>query len=243
MKKIFNKFLIGLFFMLGLMLLPAYVGAADSMTLTVLANGKNSEVIPYNGSVTISWYATGAASCHETLGRGGNLPTGSFTVNNVTANTNFVVTCTNASYCSGNYTDTTIRVPPAGKSCFDDWGIVTGCPAPYNGACGSGSFSCLSPTDFPWETGNLYTPVPENKKLGDWGDCYDCNDAGYVGYEVISGNWYRRVCVEQRFIICLGVRWTEGTTYISPAYETESCAGLSESSCLSKSSSGCTWNL
>lgn len=94
MKKIFNKFLIGFLFVLGIILIPTFkVDAA--MTVIVKVDGvAANKTVDYNSNIQISWISTGAASCSEGKGRGGTGQTGSFSVNSIQATETFTVNCT-----------------------------------------------------------------------------------------------------------------------------------------------------
>lgn len=94
MKKIFNKFLIGFLFLLGIILIPTFkVDAA--ITLTVRVDGSPvDKTVDQNSDVEISWISTGAASCAETKGRGGTGTTGRFLVKGIQATETFTVNCT-----------------------------------------------------------------------------------------------------------------------------------------------------
>jgi len=90
MNKIFNKFLIGLIFLLGVILVPTFkVNAA--ITVKVWADGQTSKTVNYNDRVIISWEATGATSC-DSGGHGTGI-TGDFETDRLTATTTFTVTC------------------------------------------------------------------------------------------------------------------------------------------------------
>lgn len=195
-----------------------YVPEVIAPTVTVKANEQSSLTVPYgNNSVRITWESTGALSCSESGGRGGTGKTGNFTVTNMTDTTTFNVECSTdlAAYCSGTYKDLTTKV---------DWNGV----AP-----------------FPWEIG----------WVGRYGDCNSCSDAGNTGYSVFGSegrsewvestyitetSWLSNFCAENRFVVCLGVRWSNTNNYVRSAYATKSCSGLSQSSCTSHPT--CTWN-
>jgi hypothetical protein len=101
MNKILNKFLIGLLFILGVIIVPTYkVEAAITVILTA-----SPPTVVYGGSSTISWTSTGATSCSESGGRGGTGTTGSFYVSSLSSNTTFNVTCSKPAYCSGTYVE------------------------------------------------------------------------------------------------------------------------------------------
>ena len=101
MNKIFNKFLVGLLFVLGVIIVPTYKVEA-AITVTIKAN---PSTVAYGGVSTISWTSTGATSCSESGGRGGTGTTGSFDVSSLLASTTFTVTCSKDAYCSGTYVE------------------------------------------------------------------------------------------------------------------------------------------
>jgi len=90
MNKIFNKFLIGLLFVLGVVLIPAYKADA-TLIVTVLANGQPSLTVSKGTEVSITWRAPGATSCTNNFG-GENITEGSFTFNADVTRT-FTVDC------------------------------------------------------------------------------------------------------------------------------------------------------
>lgn len=92
-KKSFALFSFLFLFILGLTFISINKIEA-AVVVTVTADNTN---VAYGGSTTIHWTSTGATSCSESGGRGGNLTTGSFTVTNMTSTTTFTVNCT-ASY-------------------------------------------------------------------------------------------------------------------------------------------------
>jgi len=103
MNKIFNKFLIGLLFVLGVIIVPAYKVEA-AITVVVKADGvAANKTVAYNSTVKISWDATGATSCSEGKGRGGTGTYGEFTINSIQATETFTVECSAPAYCSGTY--------------------------------------------------------------------------------------------------------------------------------------------
>lgn len=214
-------------------------------TITVnISSGAST--VAYGGSTTVTWSSSGATSCTRS-DTGASIGTsGSFTAGPLYSSIKLTITCTTDSYCSGSYIDTSIPVPPTGESCSDGWSKKN-CDkgAPFNaGYCTTQSFECTTdPVTFPWGGGSiqyLFLHPPTNGKIGDLGDCDKCSDVGRVGWEVIGGSWYKHTCVENRFIVCLGGRWSEGTSYVSSAYATKSCVGFPQSTC--SSISGCTWH-
>ena len=63
MNKIFNKFLIGVLFLLGIILIPAFKADA-TIPVTVYADGQtSSKTINYGNYTRITWTSTGATSC------------------------------------------------------------------------------------------------------------------------------------------------------------------------------------
>ena len=225
MKQTINNFLIGFLFVLGVILVPAYKVEA-AITVIVRANGQSSLAVPYgNNSVTISWESTGATSCSESGGRGGTGTTGSFDVSSLLASTTFTVTCSAPAYCSGNYTDTNVKVNWEGSgstntSCIrwvvDDWVKKTSS----------------------WVEGGYYGYNTD----GSAGRCSKCSDRENTGYVVSSSNWYNSDCNgDYNFLgICKGAHWVKGTDIIRSGYLTGSCTDFSQSCCTSHS--GCTWH-
>jgi len=90
-NKIFNKFLIGVLFLLGIILIPTFKADA-TIPVTVKVDGSTSgKTITYGTTVLISWEAPLATSCNS--GGHGTLNTGSFYVT-PTSTTTYTVTCT-----------------------------------------------------------------------------------------------------------------------------------------------------
>lgn len=198
-----------------------YVPEVIAPTVTVTASPMT---VNYGNGSIVTWESSaGVTSC--TLNRSdtgatvrGLASSDFYLTGNLYETTTFTVTCTTdmAAYCSGTYKDLTTKV---------DWNGV----AP-----------------FPWVEGTI----------GRYGDeCNSCSDAGNTGYMVtgaegVSGwsgstyvtetSWLSNFCAENRFITCLGVRWSNTNNYVRSAYATNSCSGLSQSSCASHST--CTWN-
>lgn len=193
------------------------------ITVTVLANGKTSETVKSgDNKVTISWGSTGATSCSESKGRGGTGETGFFDVYNLTATTIFTVTCKTLAYCSGSYT---IKATPDGAC------------RKYGYRCGTDGrdFCYLSCTDdVAWVEGLIYTDTNNF--------CVYCSDAGNIGYRVNGSSWYQPTCVETGWLWCTGSRWSDSAAFVSSAYATKSCSGLSEHDCRARSPVSCTWN-
>jgi len=107
MNKIINKFLIGLLFVLGIILIPTYkVDAAIIVVVKADGVAANKTVLK-DSTVIISWEATGATSCSEGKGRGGTGTYGEFTIDSIQATETFTVNCyapdAPAGYCSGFY--------------------------------------------------------------------------------------------------------------------------------------------
>ncbi len=89
MKKIFNKSLFKILFVLGIVFISANIcSAAISVVVSAYPT-----TVSYGGGSTISWTSTGASSCSEAGGRGGSDTTGSFYVSDLHATTTFNVTC------------------------------------------------------------------------------------------------------------------------------------------------------
>lgn len=114
MNKIFNKFLIGSLFLLGIILIPTYkVDAVITVTVFVDDVAANKTVLR-DSNVQISWESTGATSCSEAGGRGGTGTKGFFPVNNIQATETFTVNCSApdapTGYCSGTYTNINEKV-------------------------------------------------------------------------------------------------------------------------------------
>lgn len=94
MKKIFNKFLIGFLFVLGIILIPTFKVDA-TMNVSVRVDGvAANKTVAYHSNVEISWISTGAASCAEGKGRGGTGTAGKFNVTSIEATETFTVNCT-----------------------------------------------------------------------------------------------------------------------------------------------------
>ncbi len=103
MKKIFNKSLFKILFVLGIVFISANICSA-AISVVVSAD---PTIVSYGGGTSISWRATGGAtSCSESGGRGGSGTTGSFYVDHLYATTTFTVTCAGAAVggvCTTDY--------------------------------------------------------------------------------------------------------------------------------------------
>lgn len=68
MNKIFNKFLIVVLFVLGVVLIPNYKADA-AITVTITANGSaGSKTVNSGDAIRIVWFSTGAISCTNNFG-------------------------------------------------------------------------------------------------------------------------------------------------------------------------------
>jgi len=95
MSKIFNKFLIGVLFLLGIIFIPTFKADA-TIAVTVKVDGQTStKTITSGTTVTISWEAPVGTTCNS--GGHGTGNTGSFYAT-PTATTTFSVSCTGPSW-------------------------------------------------------------------------------------------------------------------------------------------------
>jgi len=93
MNKIFNKFLIGLLFVLGIMLVPTYKVDAVITVIVKADDVAANKTVLKDSTVKISWEATGATSCSEGKGRGGTGTYGAFTIDSIQETETFTVNC------------------------------------------------------------------------------------------------------------------------------------------------------
>jgi hypothetical protein len=217
MKKIFNKFLIGFLFVLGIILIPTFkVDAA--ITVTVYIDGVAApKTVAYHSNVEISWQSTGATSCSEGKGRGGTGTTGDFWVKSIEATETITVTCSAPAYCSGTYID---QVDWNGENEFN-WVAGT----VYDGD-GGGCGYCS-------QRGNLGYRVDTN--------------INNVTQGRVEATWVNPTCVKKTGIGCSGSRWSSNAAAIRSAYKTFTCSNTAtEYECprfgINRSSNFCTWN-